>query len=354
MTAENSYDTQSDQSVLMQGLYWWGVPTLFRCPQDPDPRNCDIALVGVPHSTGNGTTERDQHLGPRAVRHVSAIGRRVHGEFQLDPWKSCRINDLGDVPLPEGNDNEKSIADIKAYYERLARAGSRPVSIGGDHSITGAIVQALVSEHSMLTKGEKIALLHFDAHTDTFHNLDHFLGARRSAAHWASYIVQEGQVEASASTQVGIRGNVRTLDWLATSRELGYEIISMQEVRKLGIAKVIETFLSRIGERPVYITFDLDCLDPTIAPAVSNLEAGCNGFTIDQAVELLRGVRGKNVIGGDVVCIMPTKDQPNQITSMVATSIMFELISLIADRITRLPDRSSTNSVQGGMTHEAQ
>ena len=98
------------------------------------------------------------------------------------------------------------------------------------------------------------------------------------------------------------------------------------------MAKVVETFLNRIGDRPVYITFDLDCLDPTIAPAVSNLEAGCNGFTIDEAVELLRGVRGRNVIGGDVVCLMPTKDQPNQITSLVATSIMFELISLIADR----------------------
>lgn len=338
MSAENSYSTQADQAALMQGLYWWGVPTLFRCPQDPDPRNCDIALVGVPHSTGNGTTERDQHLGPRAVRNVSAIGRRVHGAFRLDPWKACRIHDLGDVPLPEGNNNEKSIADIKAYYDAIARAGARPVSIGGDHSITGAIIQGLVSERSLLSKGEKIALLHFDAHTDTFHNLNHFLGAVRSAAHWASYIVQEGQVEASASTQVGIRGNVRTLDWLATSRDLGYEIIAMEEVKKLGIAKVAEKLLSRIGDRPVYITFDLDCLDPTIAPAVSNLEAGCNGFTIDQAVELLRSVRGKNVIGGDVVCLMPTKDQPNQITSLVATSIMFELISLIADRNCASPD----------------
>lgn len=332
MSAENTYDNVGNQNVFMDGLYWWGVPTLFRCPHDPDPRHCDIALVGVPHSTGNGTTERDQHLGPRAVRNVSAIGRRVHSAFHLDPWKTCRINDLGDVPLSEGNNNEKSIATITAYYDRLARAGVRPVSIGGDHSITGAIIQGLVSDNAPLTGGQKIALLHFDAHTDTFHHMDHFLGAVRSAAHWASYIVQEGQVDSSRSTQVGIRGNIRTLDWLETSYELGYEVLPMAKIRSIGISKATEIFLERIGDSPVYITFDLDCLDPTIAPAVSNLEAGCNGFSIDEAMELLRSVRGRNVIGGDVVCLMPTKDQPNQITSLVAASIMFELVCLIADR----------------------
>ena len=332
MPTKDASKTAADQAALMQGLYWWGVPTLFRCPYDPDPANCDIALVGVPHSTGNGTTERDQHLGPRAVRNVSAIGRRVHSAYRLDPWAACRINDLGDVALSEGNNNEKSIADIKAYYGRIACAGTRPVSIGGDHSITGAIIQGLVSDRSLLNAGQKIALLHFDAHTDTFHNLDHFLGAVRSAAHWASYVVREGQVDASCSTQIGIRGNIRTLNWLETSYELGYEVLTMERLKKIGVAKAAEIFLDRAGDMPVYITFDLDCLDPTIAPGVSNLEAGCNGFTIDQAVELLRSIRGKNVIGADVVCLMPTKDQPNQITSLVATSIMFELVSLIADR----------------------
>ena len=97
MPAENSYDKIGNQAAFMNGLYWWGVPTLFRCEHDADPAHCDIALVGVPHSSGNGSTERDQHLGPRAVRNVSAIGRRVHNAFRLDPWTACRINDLGDV-----------------------------------------------------------------------------------------------------------------------------------------------------------------------------------------------------------------------------------------------------------------
>ena len=320
------------QKVMVEGLYWWGVPTLFRCPHVEDPAACDIALVGVPHSTGNGTTERDQHLGPRAVRDVSALGRRVHMKYGLDPWETCRIHDLGDVPLPEGNDNEKSVARMVDYYRRVDAAGARPVSVGGDHSITGGILQAIAGPGARLTKGEKAVLLHFDAHTDAYHNLDHFLGAVKSAAHWASYLVRDGHVDATRSVQVGIRGNVRTLDWLEPSHELGYEVITMERYHALGPARCKEIIDERIGDAPLYITFDLDCLDPTVAPGVANLEAGVEGFRIDQVMELLQSVRGKNVIGGDVVCLMPTKDQPNKITAHVATAVLFEIVSLIADR----------------------
>ena len=93
---------------MMENLYWWGIPTMFRCPNE-SPQGCDIALVGVPHSAGNGTTERDQHLGPRALRNVSAVSRRMHGDFQLDPWNAAKIVDVGDVPFPRANDNEDCI-----------------------------------------------------------------------------------------------------------------------------------------------------------------------------------------------------------------------------------------------------
>lgn len=322
-----------DQQKLMDALYWWGVPTLFRAPHDPDPSHCDIALVGVPHSTGNGTTERDQHLGPRAVRHVSANGRRVHLPFRLDPWTACRISDLGDVPLPEANDNERSIERISAFFGQVAQAGARPVAIGGDHSITGAILQAIAGKDAALTGGAPAALLHFDAHTDAFATLDHFLGARKSAAHWAHYLVKNGHVDATRSVQFGIRGNTRTLDWLQPSYDLGYEVITMDRYREIGAAECIRIIKERIGDRPLYITFDLDCLDPTVAPGVSNIEAGCDGFRMDEVIQVLQAMRGANVIGADVVCLMPTKDSPNNITAMVATAIMFELVALIADRM---------------------
>ena len=314
--------------AMMENLYWWGVPTLFRCPNE-GPEGKDIALVGVPHSSGNGTTEKDQHLGPRALRNVSAVGRRVHQEFHLDPWNSAKIADVGDVPFPRANDNEDCIERITAFYRDIDAAGARPVSIGGDHSITGGIVQALGG--GKLAGGEPVCFLHLDAHTDVFTKVDHFLGAKKSAAHWGAYLADQGQVDPRHSMQIGLRGHARTLDWLQPSYDYGYNVVTMKEFRKRGLADVVAQIKDVLAGRPVYITFDLDCLDPTIAPAVSNIEAGEKGFDIDEAVGILHAVRGMNIVGGDVVCMMPTKDHRNQITALTAMSVMFEMICMIAE-----------------------
>ena len=313
---------------MMENLYWWGIPTLFRCPQDK-LETADIALVGVPHSTGNGTTERDQHLGPRAVRNVSALQRRAHGDFKIDPWNEVKIIDAGDVPFPRANDNEHCIEQITDFFKAIDNSNTRPVSIGGDHSITGGIIQGLAN--GILTQGEKVCFLHLDAHTDVFTTVDHFLGAKKSAAHWGAYLPDQGMVDPKHSMQIGLRGHPRTLDWLQPSYDYGYNIITMKEYRQRGAIDVIKQVKTVLGGRPVYITFDLDCLDPSAAPAVSNIEPGINGFSVDEAIELMHAVRGMNIIGGDVVCLMPTKDTPNQITSMVAAAVMFEMISMIAE-----------------------
>ena len=320
--------TEHDAS-MMNNLYWWGIPTLFRCAA-AEPEGHDIVLAGVPHSTGNGTTERDRHLGPRAVRNISALQRRVHGSFGIDPWSSARICDVGDVPLPRANDNEDCIERITSFFERIDLAGARPVSIGGDHSITGGILQALGG--GRIAEGQPVSLLHLDAHTDVFTKVDHFLGARKSAAHWAAYLADQGQVAPGRSMQVGLRGHPRTLDWLQPAYDYGYNIVTMADARARGINDVTSEIRDCLDGHPVYVTFDLDCLDPSVAPGVANIEPGSRGFSIDEAVELLRSVRGMNIIGGDVVCLMPTKDNPNQITAMVAASIMFEMIALIAER----------------------
>ncbi len=285
----------------------------------------------MPHSTGNGTTERDQHLGPRALRNVSAVGRRVHGGFGLNPWTAAKIADVGDVPFPRANDNEACIEDITRFFTKIDEAGARPVSIGGDHSITGGIVQAL--GNGKLTGGKPVCFLHLDAHTDVFTKVDHFLGAKKSAAHWGAYLADQGQVDPTHSMQVGLRGHARTLDWLQPSYDYGYNVVTMKEFRRRGIEDVVAQIREVLDGQPVYITFDLDCLDPTIAPAVSNLEPGEKGFDIDEAVGLLHAVRGLNIIGGDIVCMMPTKDSPNQITALTAGAIMFEMISMMAENV---------------------
>ena len=140
--------------LMMQTMYWWGIPTLFRCEHNSNISECDIALVGVPHSSGNGTTERDQHLGPRAVRHDSAGLRRVHFDFQINPWEKKKIIDLGDVPLPEANNNEKCIESITNFYSKISDAKKPVVSIGGDHSITGGIIQGLAKEKKITLKSK--------------------------------------------------------------------------------------------------------------------------------------------------------------------------------------------------------
>ena len=316
------------QQSMMENLYWWGVPTLFRCPHEA-PEGADIALVGVPHSTGNGTTERDQHLGPRALRNVSAVSRRMHMGFELDPWSAAKIVDVGDVPFPRANDNEACIEQITSFFKDIDAAGARPVSVGGDHSITGGIVQAI--GRGNIAGGEPVSFLHLDAHTDVFTKVDHFLGAKKSAAHWGAYLADQGQVDPTRSMQIGLRGHARTLDWLQPSYDYGYNVVTMKGFRRRGIEDVVAQSREVLGDRPVYITFDLDCLDPTIAPGVSNIEPGEKGFDIDDAVALLHAARGLNIVGGDIVCMMPTKDHRNQITALTAGAIMFEMISMIAE-----------------------
>ena len=313
---------------MMENLYWWGIPTMFRCKNEV-LNNQDIALVGVPHSTGNGTTERDQHLGPRALRNVSAVHRRAHADFKIDPWTLAKITDLGDVPFPRANDNEDCIERITDFFTEIDEAGVRPVSIGGDHSITGGIIQALGC--GQLSNGQPISFLHLDAHTDVFTKVDHFLGAKKSAAHWGAYLADQGKIDPSRSMQIGLRGHPRTLDWLQPAYDYGYNIVTMKDFRRRGLTDVISQIIKVLGDRPVYITFDLDCLDPTIAPGVSNIEPAEKGFDIDEAIALLRAARGLNIVGGDVVCMMPTKDSPNNITALTAASIMFEMISMIAE-----------------------
>ena len=320
--------TTEHEDSMMNNLYWWGIPTLFRCPHET-LKNQDIALIGVPHSTGNGTTERDQHLGPRAVRNISALQRRVHGTFQIDPWNSLNIVDGGDVPFPKANNNEECIKQITNFYKIVDTKGIHPISIGGDHSITGGILQAL--GNGCLSGGRPVSILHIDAHTDVFTKVPHFLGASKSAAHWGAYLVDQGNVCPKSSVQIGLRGHPRTLDWLQPSYDYGYNVTTMREYRKIGSEKVIKNIRSILKNTPIYITFDLDCLDPTVAPAVANIEPSENGFSMNEAIELLHSVRGLNIIGGDVVCLMPTKDTPNQITAMRAASIMFEMISLISE-----------------------
>lgn len=320
-------DDAAAAEQTMRSTYWWGIPTLLAAPHDSDPAHCDIALVGVPHSSGNGSTERDQHLGPRAVRHVSAGYKRRHRRFGVVPHDLCRVRDLGDVVMPEFMVSDQAIGDIEARFREIAAARARPLAIGGDHSITLPILRALGSPERPL------ALVHLDAHLDSYDRMETWFGVVNSAAHWASKAVHEQLVDPHSSIQLGMRGHMSPWTQANVSDELGYLVLEKARCDELGIDGVITAIRDRIGDRPVYVSFDLDCLDPSVAPGVSNLEPGEDGFTMTQAARILQGLRGQHLIGGDVVCLMPTKDGPNNITAMNAAAILFELATLLADRL---------------------
>jgi len=313
---------------------WWGIPTCFRCQIETDPDKADIAIVGVPHSSGNGTTERDQHLGPRAVRNVSPEYQRYHREFGFAPWERCRIADFGDVPLPRAMDNDDTMHDIAHWYRRLDAARTRPVSVGGDHSITLPILRAIAGPDSTLA-GEPVAVIHFDAHHDTYGldelGAEHYLGNDEWAGAWGRLMAEEGLVDPARVTQIGMRGHKTGANEGIESARLGYRVIEKEEFDQLGVDAVVAEVRKRVGEAPAYITFDLDVLDTTEAPGVANLEAGYPGMRMIEAMRTLQGLRGLDIVGTDVVCLMPTKDHPNNITSINASVILFEQICLIAD-----------------------
>src|SRR6266571_4897047 len=224
----------------MRSTYWWGIPTLLAAPHDPAPADCDVALVGVPHSSGNGSTERDQHLGPRAVRHVSAGYRRRHRRFGVVPHDLCRLRDLGDVVMPEFMVSDRAITDIEARFREIAAVGARPLA----------------------PADRPLALVHLDAHLDTYDRIDTWFGVVDSAAHWASRAVHERLVDPSSSIQLGMRGHMSPWTQSNVSDELGYIVIEKAACDEMGLEALIAVIRERIGDRPTYVSFDLDSLDP--------------------------------------------------------------------------------------------
>lgn len=210
--------------------------------------------------------------------------RRRHTRWNVDPWSALRIHDLGDVFMPSFLANDVRIREIETFYRRLDGTGTRPVSIGGDHSIPLAILRAIAGPDAETTGGRPAALVHLDAHYDTYDDFPSWYGVTDSAGHWASRSVHERHVDATHSVQIGISGHGYGEDDGHTSRELGYRIVDKDEFDELGVDAVIQLTRDRVGDLPVYVSFDLDVLDMTIAPAVSNPEPGEEGLTMKDAI----------------------------------------------------------------------
>src|SRR6266446_6413789 len=295
-----------------------GLSTLLDLPYRPDAAEAvdfgglDVALVGVPMDLGV-TNRAGARLGPRAVRAVERIGPYNHA-LKVAPRGECRAADIGDVPLRSRFSLDSSIEDIAAFYTRIQKADVRPLSVGGDHSITFPILQGL-------GQARPVGLVHIDAHCDTMGEIDgskfHHGGPFRQA-------VLAGVLDPERTIQIGIRGPAEAF-W-GFSYEAGMTVLHIEDVDRLGIAGVVEQARAVVGDGPTYISFDVDGLDPAFAPGTGTPEAG--GLTPREAQAILRGLKGIDVIGGDVMEVAPQYDGTSN-TAMVGAQMLFEIFSLM-------------------------
>jgi agmatinase len=273
----------------------------------------DVALVGVPLDLGV-TNRSGARFGPRAVRQVERIGP-YHHVHRLLPLSAVQAGDIGDVPFRSRYSLDDSIADIEALFTRIAAAGVVPLAVGGDHSITFPILKALGAKRPL-------GLVHIDAHCDTGGPFEgakfHHGGPFRNA-------VLAGVLDPERTIQIGIRGGAEYL-W-EFSYVSGMTVIHAEEFARLGAARVVKRVHEVVGSGPVYVSFDIDSLDPAFAPGTGTPEVG--GLTTREALELVRGCAGLAIVGGDVVEVAPEYDATTN-TAQAAAQMLFELLALVA------------------------
>ena len=294
-----------------------GRPSFFRLPMLTDPVEVDVALVGVPFDGGTTNRPGTRH-GPREIRNQSSLIRRINANG-VSPYDTLRVADLGDCPV-NPIDLLDSLEKIESFFSGIAAAGAVPITAGGDHLISLPILRALARK-------ESVGLIHFDAHSDTndlyFGNNPYTHGSPFRRA------VEEGLLDPKRVVQIGIRGTYyHESDW-DFARGCGIRIITMDEVMDRGITEVIAEARAIAGALPVYVTFDIDCLDPAYAVGTGTPEIG--GFTTREAQRMLRALAGLNIIGADVVEVSPPFD-PSGLTALTGATMMFELLCAIAGR----------------------
>jgi guanidinopropionase len=296
-------------------LPYSGVPTFLALPYAESALDLDIALVGVPMDLGV-SNRPGARFGPRAVRSIERIGP-YHPTFRGVPNGAVRAADVGDVPFRSRYSLEQSLEDIERYYGELKAHGVRPLSVGGDHSITYPILKAV-------GKDAPVGLVHIDAHCDTMGAFDgskfHHGGPFRLA-------VLDGVLDPERTIQIGIRGS-SNMFW-EFSHASGMTVIYMEDFMRMGLPAVAERARAVVGDGPVYVSVDVDGFDPAYAPGTGTPEAG--GLEAREGIALLRALKGLNVIGADVVEVAPQYD-PTTNTSQLAAQLLFEEFALMALR----------------------
>ena len=305
-------DFQFDASGTRR-LPYAGLPTLLDAPYRESLEDLDIALIGVPMDLGV-TNRSGARFGPRAVRGIERVGP-YHHALDVLPFAVRRCADIGDVPFRSRYDLTQSIDDIETFYRRVVDAGVLPLSVGGDHSVTHPILKAVAGDAA-------VGCLHIDAHCDTSGEVE---GAKFQHGAPFRHAVLDGALDPERTIQVGIRGNAEYL-W-EFSYASGMTVVHAERVDEIGLDGVIAKARAVLGGGPVYVSLDVDGIDPAYAPGTGTPEIG--GLTPREAQAILRGCADLNIVGGDVVEIAPQYDATTN-TAHLGAQMLFEILAMMA------------------------
>jgi agmatinase len=294
-----------------------GVRTFMRVPHTTDLTGVHAAAYGIPFDTAT-TYRTGTRFGPEAIRSASALLRPYNPALEVNVVETLSIVDYGDVPVSPG-DTQRTYGQVEAALVPLVEAGVFPLALGGDHSVTLAELRVLARRHGPL------ALVQLDAHGDTW---DEYFGQRYFHGTTFLRAVEEKLIDPTASVQAGLRGSLFDDGDLESARKLGFAVLSCDQLRTLGPGSYASLVRERVGRRPVFVSFDVDVLDPAFAPGTGTPEVG--GLSTAEALAFLRALRGIDLVGADVVEVSPPYDGPGQQTALAAANVAYELLSLRA------------------------
>lgn len=290
-----------------------GPGTLFRLPAQENADGLDIAAIGVPLDIGT-SNRSGSRFGPREIRGQSVLVRPYGMATGAAPFDSFQIADIGDVPINTFNLSD-SIDIIESYYRKVAETGAKTISMGGDHTVTLPILRALNHRYG------KMALIHVDAHADIN---DTMFGEKVCHGTIFRRALEEGLVAGEHMFQIGLRATGYSAEDFEWSRQQGARIVPAEECWYQPLAPLMAEVRANIGsEMPVYLSFDIDGLDPSVAPGTGTPEPA--GLTASQGLEIIRGLYGCNLIGADLVEVSPPYDTTGN-TSLLAANLLFEML----------------------------
>ncbi|MFM2058927.1 MAG: agmatinase [Pseudomonadota bacterium] len=292
-----------------------GIATMMRLPLASTAAGLDAAFIGVPLDIG--TSHRPgTRFGPRQIRLESSLIRPYNMATGAAPFDALQVADLGDVPINTYS-LEKSVAIIRDFYREVLSHDCRPLTLGGDHTIALPILRALAEKHG------PVALIHVDAHADVN---DDMFGER--IAHGTPFrrAVEEGLLQGDKVWQIGLRGSGYAADDFDWPRRQGFRVVPAHEVWWQSLAPLMVQIRAAIGTAPCYLSFDIDGIDPAYAGGTGTPEIG--GLSVPQALEIIRGCRGLNLVGADLVEVSPPYD-PNGNTALLGANLLYEMLCVL-------------------------